>query len=324
MKIVFWGSSDFSLPSLEALNEHHEVVGVVTNPDKPYGRGNKKIHMTPMKYCAMQNDMFCMQPKTVKDPDFINHLEASDADLFVVVSFGRIIPENIIYMPKHNTINLHASLLPKYRGASPIHAALLNDDVLTGNTVQFINARMDEGGVLMQSEVPIQSDDKFPDLYDRLAQNGVQLLLDSIKLIESGNAVPIPQDDNEASYAHIIHKEDGRVDFIQKSAREIYNKWRAYYVWPGIYTPFYNQAQRPEPSLHKKSMKQPLISFTKISVNDTINGEPGQIVQANKNGLFVACREGSIQIEMVKPSGKKEMDFKAFVNGYRPIQGRYF
>lgn len=320
MKIVFWGSSDFSLPSLEALNEQHEVVGVVTNPDKPFGRGNKEIHMTPMKYCAMQNDMFCMQPKSIKDPDFISHLEASGAELFVVVSFGRIIPENIIYLPKYHTVNLHASLLPKYRGASPIHAVLLNGDTRTGNTVQFINKAMDEGDILLQSEVPILPEDTFSELYARLAEDGVSLLLEAIRRIETGEAKRTAQDHSQASYAHIIHKEDGEVDFVEETVAGIYNKWRAYSVWPGIFTPYHNESAPNR----QKNAKQPLVSFTKIQVNDTINGESGKIIRADKGGLTVACKEGALDILSLKPAGKKEMDYKAFVNGYRPQVGNYF
>ncbi len=318
MRIVFWGSSSFSLPSLERLRKEHDLVGIVTNPDTRTGRGYKEVCMTPMRYCALENDLFCMQPCSMKDPEFVKALESTAADLFVVVSFGKIIPESLIYLPKHHTVNLHASILPKYRGASPIHHALLNGDTVTGNTVQFITKKLDEGDIILQSEVPVAGDDNYTTLSKKLADDGVELLMEAIRLVGEGANRRIPQNGADASYAPIIKKEDGLVSFVEMTAREIYNKWRAYIEWPGIFADFGNTPEQ------EKNRKVSSVSFTKIAINDKIYGNPGTVLQSGKGGLTVACKEGALDFLMLKPAGKKEIDFKSFINGYRPVTGNYF
>jgi methionyl-tRNA formyltransferase len=319
MKIVFWGSADFSLPSLEALRKEFDVIGVVTNTDKKVGRGMKETKMTPMKYCSLQNDLICMQPQSMKDPVFIEELKKINADLFVVAAFGHIIPEEIIYMPKYDTINLHASLLPRYRGASPIHQALLNDDNYTGNTIQFITKELDKGDIILQSKIEIGKDEFFDSLHNRLAKDGAELLIEAIKLIKSNNIKRIKQDDTKASFCKIIKKEDGLIDFKTQTAREIYNRFRAFSNWPKIYS-VYSCLQRCEADKPKEIR----IVLTSIRENRNLSGEAGKIININKRVLTVACKDGAIDITGLKPSGKSEMDISAFINGYHPKCGNYF
>lgn len=318
MRIVFWGSSSFSLPSLERLRKEHDVVGVVTNPDTRVGRGYTEVKMTPMRYCALEHGLCCMQPESMKDPAFFKALESANADLFVIVSFGKIIPEPLIYMPRYHSINLHASLLPKYRGASPIHRALLEGDTGTGNTVQFITPKLDQGDVVLQSRMSILPEDNYTTLSEKLAADGVELLLESIRLIGEGKAGRKSQDGTLASYTHVIRKEDGLVDFALETAEQVNNKLRAYCEWPGIFANYGNSPAK------EKSRKESPVSFTKIAVNAKINGEPGKILKADKSGLTVACKTGAIDIFRLKPAGRKELDSASFVNGYRPAVGNYF
>lgn len=310
MKIVFWGSSEFSLPSLKILHDKFHIVAVLTNPDRHIGRGMKEIHQTPMKQFALQNNIMCIQPESLKESGVIEKLKSVVADLFVVVSYGKIIPDELLYLPCHDTINLHASLLPMYRGASPIHKALLNNDNITGNTVQFIIKELDKGDVVLQTEMVIGTDELFPSLHDRLADDGAELLVKAIDLIKEGKHTRTKQDHSHASYCRIIKKHHAEIDFVAMNARTIYNKYRAYYVWPQIYSYYGSNKTK--------------VIFTEIRINNDLSGEAGTILRANKTGLTIACADGAIDILSVKPAGKKLMDYKSFINGYKPIEGSYF
>lgn len=313
MRIVFWGSSDFSLPVLHALIDHHQVIATVTNPDCKVGRGMNQVQCTPMKICSVDRSIACLQPENLRDEAFQKTLEELNADINVIVSYGKIIPESLIYGPKYDSINLHASRLPKYRGASPIHAALLHGDQTTGNSVQYITKALDKGDVIAESLVPVSPEDNYSTLMKKLSEDGVKLMLEALRQIESGEAVRTPQSEDGASYVSIIRKKDGWIDFERMSAAEIWGRYRAFIEWPGIFSDFAHS--------EKKVLR---VSFTKIAVNAKINGEPGTILKADKEGFIIACREGSLEIQMLKPAGKKDMDFTAFVNGYRPQVGAKF
>ncbi|MCX7882651.1 MAG: methionyl-tRNA formyltransferase [Brevinematales bacterium] len=311
MRIVFWGSSDFSLPALETLAQEGWVCGVVTNPDKPYGRGMHELHKTPVKIWAESHHMCCLQPTKLKDEVFLHTLRSLEADLFVVVSYGRILPPEVLIIPPKGSINLHASLLPKYRGASPIQAALLNGDTETGNTIQYLSESLDCGDIILQSHVPIDPHDTYPSLAHTLAIDGAKLLREAILAIQEGKASRIPQDHNHATYAPIITREDGHVDFTTLSAEEIERRYRAYQPWPGIFAT-YHQGKHPL-SVH----------FTAIE-KDSQQGKPGTILQADKHALIVACKQHSLRLLKLKPAGKKEIDHRGFINGYRPCVGKPF
>ncbi|MGC8765821.1 MAG: methionyl-tRNA formyltransferase [Brevinematia bacterium] len=317
MKVVFWGSSDFSVPSLEKLYEKHKVLAVVTNPDTLYGRGMKEVKFTPVKEFALKHNIDVIQPVSLKDRDFQEKLFSYDAEIYVVVSYGMIIPENIIYHPRYKSINLHASLLPKYRGASPIHHALINGDKITGNSIQFITKELDKGDILLQSRVEIGSDETYSELSERLAIDGADLLIKAIGIISTGNFRTTPQDENLASYTHIIKKEDGKINFVDFGAEEIYNRWRAFKKWPGIFTYYKNSKERDVSTEGIKTI------LTEVKAFD-ISGEKGRILKADRSGFVVACKKGCIQIERIKPENKNEMDFLSFINGYRPVAGNFF
>jgi len=304
MRIVFWGSSDFSMPSLELLGKYNWIAGVVTNPDKPYGRGMNQIHQTPIKLWALQHSVPCLQPTKLRDEGFIQSLQALKPDLFVVVSYGRILPEEILSLPPLGSINLHASLLPRYRGASPIQAALLNDDRITGNTVQYMTKELDQGDIILQSELAIYPNDTYPTLSERLSHDGANLLVQAIQLISENKAPRTPQNNAEASYTRIIRREDGEITFSLLSSHEVWCRYRAYYPWPGIFTTCH-QAKIPF-----------VVHLTDIAESPQ-SGEAGIVLRADKEQFLIACREGSIRINKLKPAGKKEMDFLSFLNGYK-------
>lgn len=315
MRIVFWGSSDFSMPSLKTIFENHELMAVVTNPDRRFGRGMKQLHQTPVKKFALEKNIPVLQPSVLRSEDFYEDLKKFRADLFVVVSYGKIIPENIIYLPPYHSINLHASLLPKYRGASPIQAALRNGDNVTGNTIQFITKELDKGPILLQEETEIHPSEKAADLFRRLADSGAKLLLRAVEKIQVDEAEACEQDDAECSYCGMIDRSDGEFCFETDSALNILNCFRAYHDWPGIYTLFHASDKVVEP------LK---ISLTEIEILSDEHGEPGKILKADKHGFLVAAKEGVVRILKLKPAGKKEMDFRAFMNGYHPHVGHHF
>jgi len=279
MRIVFWGSSAFSLPSLERLAAEGWIVGVVTNPDKPYGRGMESLHQTVVKQWAVQHHVPCLQPTRLKDEAFQADLRALGADLFVVVSYGRILPPVVLTMPPLGAINLHASLLPRYRGASPIQAALLHGDTETGNTVQYMSEELDCGDILLQSRVSILPGDTYPVLSERLARDGAELLVEAVRRIQDGTAKRTPQDPRQASFAPMIKRKDGHIEFATMSAEEIERRFRAYQPWPGVFAT-YHQTKNPF-----------MVHFTALACDDH-QGEPGVILQADRQALIVACQEG--------------------------------
>jgi len=314
MKIVFWGSSDFSLSPLVQLSEMAKIVAVVTQPDKRFGRGMKKIHQTPVKLFALEHGISVFQPVSLKTESIYNDLLALSADLFVVVSYGKILPDIYLNMTPHGAINLHASLLPVYRGASPVQTALLNGDSETGNTIQVISPKLDTGDILFQSRVAIGPEETAPELFDKLSKDGAMLLCKAVRAIEKGKITLRPQNEAEAVNCKVIKKCDGNIDFRRETAVKIFNKYRAFYLWPGIRSDFYD---------HEKQIKHP-VSFTKIAINDKISGVPGLILRADKKAFVVACKEAAISILKIKPAGKHEMDFHGFINGYKPKAGQSF
>lgn len=316
MNLVFWGSSDFSIPSLELVYQKHNVLAVVTNPDACCGRGLKDIVSTPVKKFAIEKSIPVLQPCNLKDKEFIDNLFSFNADIYVIVSYGMIIPEEIIFHPKHHSINLHASLLPKYRGASPIQYALLNGDEITGNTVQFITKELDKGDIIIQREVSIEPNDTYIELSKKLALDGADLLLKALQLIEKNNFKRIKQDESLASYTKIIKKENGVINFRQMTAKEIFNKYRAFKLWPTIFGYYRNSKELTTENGIK-------CIFTNIELTNE-NGEAGKIIQANKKGLIIATKEGSIKINNIKPENKKEMDYISFINGFKPQEGNFF
>jgi methionyl-tRNA formyltransferase len=293
----------------------------VTNPDSACGRGLKELRLTPVKVFALAHNLPFIQTCSLKDEGVIETLKALNPDLSVVVSYGMILPEAVLSIPKHFSINLHASLLPKYRGASPIQAVLEHGESISGVTIQYMAKELDKGDIIMQKEVQITPEDDYTTLSARLAGEGALLLMEAVRSIEEGSAKRIKQDDSAATFTKLIKKEDGRVSFISHTAAEITNKKRAYAVWPGVYTEYRNL---PDGSaLPDSAINVALMEIKQIEQYGPFQ-RAGVILEADKKGLIVQCREGCLSLLKLKPWGKKEMDYLGFINGYKPVEGRIF
>ena len=234
-RIVFFGTPSFAIPTLEGLlRGPDKVVGVVTQPDREKGRG-RKVVFSPVKELALQHGLNPLQPEKAKEEAFQKSLEGLQADLCVVVAYGQILPESLLKMPKYGAVNVHASLLPKYRGAAPIAWAILQGEKVTGVTTMVMDEGMDTGDILLQAEVPIGAEDTCQALQDRLAALGAGLLIETLEKMKEGNIRPVPQDHSKATYAPPLKKEDGHIDW-KKDAEEIDRRVRAFNPWPGAFT----------------------------------------------------------------------------------------
>lgn len=302
MRIVFMGSAPFAVPSLEALlKAGHDVALVVTQCDKPAGRG-LKVHACAVAECAKKNSIPLFQPATLKEPETRSKIRSAGAELIVIVAYGKILPKEVLEMPKLGCVNVHASLLPKYRGAAPINWAIARGETKTGVTTMFINERMDAGDILLQKESAIGADECAPELYERLAKTGAELLIETITGIENKTVRPRPQDEREATYAPIIKKEDGLIDW-QRPAREIANLVRGMQPWPVAHT-----------YIDGKMLK----IFRAHSENppDLPSSKAGTVVEAERN-LAVATGDGTLYLTDVQLEGKKRMTAEAFLRGHK-------
>ncbi len=291
MRVIFWGTPDFAAESLKALlNSKHDVIAVVTQPDKPKGRG-KKLTPPPVKVVAQENNIQVLQPEKIKNnEEFYNTLKKLNPDIFVVVAYGKILPKNIIELPKHKTINVHASLLPEFRGAAPIHRAIMEGKNKTGVCIMEITEELDAGDIYACKEVEIKDTDDIVSLHDKLAEEGAKLLIEVLDKIEKGEISKKPQEHEKATYAKPIRKEEGKINW-EKSAREIFNQIRALKVWPKTFTTFRD--------------KEVKILEAKIMEEES-KGTPGEIIDILKDkGFIVQTGKGTLLIEKVQfPSGK--------------------
>lgn len=305
MKIVFMGTPDFAVGALEALVEAgHEVVAVVTQPDKPKGRG-KEMQQTPVKACALKYDIEVFQPVKIKTAEAVEVLKGYGADLFVVAAFGQILSKEILDMPKYGCINIHASLLPKYRGAAPIQWAILDGEKETGVTIMQMNEGLDTGDMLTKVIVPIEDTDTGESLFDKLAQAGAGLLVETIPQIEAGTVKPQPQNDSLSTYAKMIKKEMGLIDW-KKEAIVLERLVRGMNSWPSAYTHF-----------NGKTLK-----VWKAAVEPgKNNAEPGTVVEVTKNSIKVQTGQDLLVLKQIQLEGKKRMDVAAFLLGYKVETG---
>ena len=298
MKIVFMGTPDFAVESLKALYEAgHEIVGVFTQPDKPQGR---KMILTPppVKVYAESVGLKVYQPKSVKTEDSYELLKSFDADLFAVVAYGKILPKAVLDLPKFCCVNVHASVLPRHRGASPIQWSIYCGDKETGVTTQAMDEGIDTGDILLVDKTEISDNDNFETLHDRLAIMGAKLLVDTVKGIEDNSIKPQKQPEEGACYAPIITKEMGQIDF-NLTASEIDCRIRAFTPWPSAY--FYIDGTR--------------IKVLRAKIGQSTNSVPGTVV-GNSASIAVACKDGSvIEFVEIQPEGKGRMDAKAYLNG---------
>ena len=306
MKVLFMGTPDFAAGILAAICERsrHETVCVVTQPDKPKGRSGNPVP-GPVKTYASEHGITVLQPDRIKDEDEVAALKGIDADIYVVAAFGQILSKEILDIPEYGCINVHASLLPEYRGAAPIQWAIADGKEYTGVTVQQMNEGVDTGDIITSSKVAIASDETGESLFDKLMHAGEDLIIQTLDLIESGKAERTPQDESKATRARILKKEMGLIDFC-KSAVEIERMIRAFTPWPGGFTYLDNR----------------MLKIKKCSVcPDDIKGSPGQIVKVSKDDLTVSCGSGNLIITHIQPEGKKEMSVHDFLLGHNVACG---
>ncbi len=297
MKIVFMGTPDFAIPSLKKLLESkHEVVAVVTTPDKERGRG-QKITFTPVKQFALDNNIPVLQPQKLKDEEFISGLKKNNADLFVVVAF-RILPREVFTLPVKGSFNLHASLLPKYRGAAPIQWAIINGEKETGVTTFALENKVDTGNVYIQEKIVIEDSDDFGTLHDKLSSMGAEVVLRTVDLIESGNYNMLPQNDALASPAPKITKEITEIDW-RKPAADIKNLIKGLSPSPGAFFTF-----------NKK-----IIKIYKANVVDSDFLVPGKI-EITKKSLVISCGSKALEIVELQLEGKKRLSVEEFLRGF--------
>ena len=309
MKIVFMGTPDFAAGALKAIIEAgHEVTLVVTQPDRAKGRSDKLIP-SPVKEVALEHNIPVFQPLKIKTPEAVAELRKYDADIFIVAAFGQIISQEILDMPRYGCVNIHASLLPKYRGASPIQRVILDGEKKTGVTIMQMDAGIDTGDMLYKVETEISDEDTFETLHDRLTGIGAEAIVEALPLIESGELVPEKQDDSQSCYAKLIKKEMGKIDF-NKSAEEVSRLVRGMNPWPSAYT-----------FLSGKQMKVWRVSVLPQTDDKAGKAVPGEIVELTKDGITVKCGEGSVKILELQLEGKKRMAAKDFLLGAKPEVG---
>ena len=301
MRIVFMGTPDFAVGSLAALAEcgKYEIVGVVTQPDRPKGRGNKML-MTPVKEYAISKGYEVYQPQKVKTPEFVQILRDMQPDLIVVAAFGQFLSQEILSMPEYGCINVHASLLPKYRGAAPIQYAIIKGESESGVTIMQMDIGMDTGAMLDKVVVPIGANTTMGELHDELKVKGAELLLTVIEKIEAGTVVAEPQNNDEATYATLLDRSMERIVWT-KSAQEVHNLIRGFNPAPSTFTKLPNG----------KSLK---IWCSRMTDKNT-TAAPGTVIELSKHSFFVACGSGVLEITEVQPESKKRMPAQVFING---------
>src|SRR6476660_7018130 len=319
MRIVFIGTGEIGVPTLRALlDSGHEVVAVVTQPDKPVGR-EQRIEPPPIKKVLTRNGGFqtavgrsaagtpppleVLQPAKIKDPQSIKEIRQFTPDVIVVVAYGQILPRDVLEIPRLACLNLHASLLPRWRGAAPVQAAIAAGDCETGITVMYMDEGLDTGDILLQRSVEILPNDTGGSLHDRLAQIAPEALLESLRLLVAGNAPRIPQDNARASYAPKLKREHGQIDWSE-SAEAIERKIRACNPWPGAFM-----------TVDGQNLKV----FSALVVD--LNGQPGEILRSDKD-LIVAAGKGALSLAEVQLEGKRRMSAAEFLRGHGALLGR--
>ncbi|MGA3181352.1 MAG: methionyl-tRNA formyltransferase [Verrucomicrobiota bacterium] len=304
LKIIFMGTGELACASLKALAQPGEfdVVAVVTQPDRPKGRA-LKLQPSPVKEAALQLGLPVLQPARARDPAFLEQLRPFRPDVIVVAAYGQLLPAAILNLPPLGCLNVHASLLPKYRGAAPIQWAILNDESETGVTIMKIAPTLDTGDILARRITEITPQDTAATLHDRLAGMGAQLLLATLPKCAMGILTAHPQVEAEATYARKITKEDGRLDWTQP-ARSLWNRVRAFTPWPGAFT------------FPPAESKLGMIKIRRASPQETPSGAPGVVLQAGKPGIEVGCGQGSLRIEVLQLEGGRAMTAAEFLAGH--------
>ena len=304
LRIIFAGTPDFAATALAALiKSEHQVIAVYTQPDRPAGRG-RKLRASPVKEVALENDIPVLQPNNLKEAEAQEILQSFHADVMVVAAYGLILPQVVLDIPRLGCLNIHASLLPRWRGAAPIQRAIAADDKESGITIMQMNAGLDTGDILQLSACPITNDDTGGSLHDRLAEIGAKALLQTLKDLDSKKIKPIPQDDSLATYAHKLDKKEAQINW-QNSAVEIERLIRAFNPWPVAFT-----------MLNDKPLRIWQAQVLDSSSNTQADVKPGTIISCDKKGIDIRCGEGVLRLLKLQPSGSKTMDVAAFMNGH--------
>ena len=308
MRVIFMGTPDFAVGTLEEIiKAGHEVALVVTQPDKPKGRG-KAMQFTPVKECALKHGIEVFQPVKVRESANVEYLRKFNADIMIVVAFGQILPKSILDMPKYGCVNVHASLLPKYRGAAPIQWAVINGEEVTGVTTMLMDDGFDTGDMIAKRQVRLDENETGGSLFDKLADVGAKLCVETMDMLLNGTAEFTPQDNEASTHTAMIHKELGEIDW-NKSAVEIERLIRGLNPWPSAYT-----------HLNGKTFK---IWQAKV-LDENSDKEPGNISKINKNDFCVQTGDGQLILKEVQLEGKKRMDAGSFLRGNQLEEGMAF
>ena len=307
MKLVFCGTPEFAVPTLEALiAAGHDIALVLTQPDRPVGR-RQELQAPAVKVAALQHGLEVLQPTKVKvNPELQQRLETIQPDCIVVVAYGRIIPKWMLELPRFGNINLHGSLLPRYRGAAPVQWAIANGETETGVSTMWLDEGLDTGDVLLEERISIGSDTTSPQLFPQLSLIGAALMVETLKQLELGTAVRKPQNHSMATLAPILTREDGRVDFTALTAKEIYDRWRGFNPWPGAYASFHD--------------KRFLIHSMRITEN--VEGVPCGALDWSDGRLVVGASEGTaLELMEVQLEGKQKLTGMDFIKGFQVKEG---
>ncbi|MCR5053317.1 MAG: methionyl-tRNA formyltransferase [Lachnospiraceae bacterium] len=312
MKIVFMGTPDFAVPAVDALKKAgHDIVLCVTQPDKAAGRGNK-VKYSEVKEWAIENDVPVFQPVRIKNEESVEELKKYPADVFVVAAFGQILPEDVLKMPRLGCVNIHASLLPKYRGASPIQWAVLNGDKTSGVTIMQMGVGLDDGDILLQEEVELDKNETGGSLFDRLSEVGAKLIVEALPKLDSGEITPIPQDESKATKVGMIRKALGKISFMEP-AEKIERYVRGLYPWPGAYT-----------FLDGKTVKIHSADVTDLPEDAPKDLSNGTVVYSDKDTLIIKTSDKCLSVKELQLEGKKRMSISDFLRGHKIETGAKF
>lgn len=305
MRIVFLGTPDFAVPSLKSLIEAgHEIAGVVTQPDRPKGR-KQELTKSPIKVFAESHGFEIYQPEKIRNKEAIEHVLNWNPDIIITAAYGQIIPVELLETPKYKAINVHASLLPKFRGAAPIHQSIIQGEKETGISIMYMVKELDAGDVLSQVKVPILDNDTVGTLHDKLAVAGAKILVETIEKLEKGEIIANKQDESLVTYARTLKREDELIDW-NKTNTQVYNQIRGLNPWPVAFTYFRGEV-------------------FKVWWGETVifkhNQAPGTIVEVTKEKLFIATIEGAIALKEVQPAGKRRMDIVSYLQGMNISEG---
>lgn len=305
MRVIFMGTPDFAVGTLEALiASQHEVIGVVTQPDKQKGRGHA-VQYTPVKEVALRENIPVLQPKRVRDPEVLEQLKEWNGDVIVVVAFGQIIPAPILELTQYGCVNVHASLLPKYRGAAPIQWAVIDGEKESGVTTMQMDTGLDTGDMLLKAVVPLALDETGGSLFDKLSDVGAKLLLDTLDGLEKGTITPKKQGESTTPYARMLTKDMGRLDWEMDAVR-LERLIRGLNPWPSAYT-----------GLHGKTLK----IWKAQALKENSHQQPGTVVEAKKDSFLIQTGDGILKVTELQLEGKKRMDTASFLRGYSIEEG---